>query len=164
MVLRVVDQYRPDRFAQASPCAIGDLSRCERHPRWQAGGKAPVSGRLENALSSSIVGKPRHRDLRLPYAELCCSASAATSGFSEADRNAAIATGNAARAAAPVGAYCWRNNSCALADHGINSQSRHTQSVFSSSQMPATSTALRTFSRNSNSRGASLKNRRPVRV
>src|SRR5271157_3160663 len=68
MVLRVVDQYRPDRFAQASPCATGDLSRCERHPRWQAGGKAPVSGRLENALSSSIVGKPRHRDPRLPRA------------------------------------------------------------------------------------------------
>src|SRR5712692_196953 len=69
MALRVVDQYRPDRFAQASPCATGDLSRCERHLRWQAGGKAPVSGRLENALSSSIVGMPRHRDRRLPYAE-----------------------------------------------------------------------------------------------
>src|SRR5580658_6646197 len=68
MVLRVVDQYRPDRFAQASPCATSDLSRCERHPRWQAGGKAPASGRLENAPSSSIVGKPRHRDLRLPCA------------------------------------------------------------------------------------------------
>src|SRR2546426_9431403 len=68
MVLRVVDQYRPDRFEQAFPCATGDPSRCERHPRWQAGGKAPVSGQLENAPSSSIVGKPRHRDLRLPCA------------------------------------------------------------------------------------------------
>src|SRR5712672_268651 len=69
MVLRVVDQYRPDRFAQASPCATGELSRCERHPRWPAGGKAPVSGRLENAPSSSIVGKPRYKDLRLLCAD-----------------------------------------------------------------------------------------------
>src|SRR5260370_7834742 len=68
MVLRVVARYRIDRFAQASPCATGDPSRCERHPRWQAGGKAPVSGRLENPPSSSIVGRPRHRDLRLPCA------------------------------------------------------------------------------------------------
>src|SRR5580658_8114035 len=68
MVLRVVDQYRPDRFAQASPCATGDLSRCEPYPRWQAGGKAPVSGRLENAPSSSTAGMPRHRDRRLDCA------------------------------------------------------------------------------------------------
>src|SRR5580693_2033843 len=68
MVLRVVVRYRIDRFAQASPCATADPSQCERHPRWQAGGKAPVSGRLENAPSSSIVGKPRHRDRRPPCA------------------------------------------------------------------------------------------------
>src|ERR1700674_851538 len=68
MVWRVVDQYRPDRFEQSFPCATGDLSRCERHPRWQAGGKAPVSGRLENAPSSSTAGTPRHRDPRLPCA------------------------------------------------------------------------------------------------
>src|ERR1700693_3279421 len=68
MVLRVVDQYRPDRFAQASPCAKGDPSPCERRPRWRASGRAPVSGRRQNALSSSTVGVPRHRDRRLPCA------------------------------------------------------------------------------------------------
>src|SRR5690348_3419303 len=68
MVSRVVDHYRPDRFEQAFPCATGGLSRCERHPRWQAGGRGPASGRRENALSSSIVGMPRHRDRRPPYA------------------------------------------------------------------------------------------------
>src|SRR5437588_12517358 len=69
MVLRVIGQYRPDRFDQAFPCATDGLSRCERHPRWQAGGRAPVSGRRENAPSSSTVGMPRHRDRLLPYAE-----------------------------------------------------------------------------------------------
>src|SRR6266478_9578316 len=68
MVSRAGDQDRTARFAQASTCSTGVLSRCEQHPRWQAGGKAPVSGRRENALSSRTVGKPRHRDLRLPCA------------------------------------------------------------------------------------------------
>src|SRR5580704_8492476 len=69
MVSRVVDHYRPDRFERAFPCATGGLSRCERHPRWQAGGRGPVSGRRENARSSSTVDMPLHRDRLLPYAE-----------------------------------------------------------------------------------------------
>jgi hypothetical protein len=32
-------------------------------------------------------------------------------------------------AAVPIEAYRWRTNSGAFADHGISSQSRHTQSV-----------------------------------
>src|SRR5438270_2803068 len=68
MALRVVDQYQPDRFEQAFPCATGGLSRCERHPRWQAGGKALVSDRLENPPSSSTAGMPRYRDRRPPCA------------------------------------------------------------------------------------------------
>ena len=43
--------------------------------------------------------------------------------------NAATASVSDACAAAPTAAYCCRNNSCALADHGINSASRQTQSV-----------------------------------
>ena len=68
MVLPVVDRYLPDRFEQAFPCATGGLSLCERHPRWQAGGKAPVSDRLENPPSSSTAGMPRYRDRWLPCA------------------------------------------------------------------------------------------------
>src|SRR5437660_3994957 len=68
MVLPVVDRYLPDRFEQAFPCATGGLSRCERHPRWQAGGKALVSDRLENPPSSSTAGMPRYRDRRPPCA------------------------------------------------------------------------------------------------
>src|SRR5258708_6817217 len=66
MASRVIDQNLPDRFEQAFPCATGGLSRCERHPRWQAGERGPVSGRLETAPSSSTAGMPRHRDRRLP--------------------------------------------------------------------------------------------------
>ena len=55
-------------------------------------------------------------------------------------------------AAAPAGAYWFFRRSCALADHGINSQSRHSQSVLSSSQRPALSAAQRMRSRNSRSR------------
>ena len=68
MVLPVVDRYLPDRFEQAFPCATGGLSLCERHPRWQAGGKAPVSDRLENPPSSSTAGMPRYRDRWRPCA------------------------------------------------------------------------------------------------
>src|SRR5208337_3549724 len=68
MVSRAADQDRPDRFAQVLPCATDDLSRCERHLRLQAGGRGLVSGRRENARSSSTVGMPRHRDRRLPCA------------------------------------------------------------------------------------------------
>src|SRR5580700_7363097 len=68
MVSRVVDHYRPDRFERAFPCATGGLSRCERHPRWQGSGREPVSGRRENARSSSTVDMPRHIDRRLPCA------------------------------------------------------------------------------------------------
>lgn len=42
---------------------------------------------------------------------------------------AEIAWVKPAFAAAPVGAYCYRSRSWALADHGINSQSRRNQSM-----------------------------------
>ena len=35
-----------------------------------------------------------------------------------------------------MAAYCERSNSCALADHGMSSQSRHTHDVWNSSQKP----------------------------
>ena len=53
------------------------------------------------------------------------------------------ACGKDARAAAPAAAYCWRRSSCALADHGISSQSRQTQSVENSPQKSALVSAAR---------------------
>ena len=45
-------------------------------------------------------------------------------------------SGRAARPEAPTGAYCARSSSCALADQGMSSQSRHAQCVSSSDQSP----------------------------
>jgi hypothetical protein len=83
---------------------------------------------------------------------------------SAAESKVVTARGNAARPADPTAAYCVFRSSCAFADHGISSQSRHTHVVFNVVQRSAAVIAARTRSRNRPSRSPSLKNRLPVRV
>jgi hypothetical protein len=82
-----------------------------------------------------------------------------------AGRRASNAAGSAPPAAELTLAYCAPISDSALADHGMSSQSRTTQSVESRSQKPACSSALATMSISSRSSGSPLeKNRRPVLV
>ena len=67
-------------------------------------------------------------------------------------------------AAAPTAAYWLRRSSWALADQGISSQSRQSQSVSNSRHSPTRSIAALIRCKNSVSTASSLKNRRPVRV
>ena len=81
-----------------------------------------------------------------------------------AEAREATARGSAARPADPTAAYCVLRSSWALADHGISSQSRHTQAVSRVVHRSAAVIAVRSRSRNRASNSGSLKNRRPVRV
>ncbi len=82
--------------------------------------------------------------------------AAASSAFRDSD--------NAGPAASPTAAYCPRTSSTAFTDQGMISQSRHTQSVSSSSHVPVTSKALRNRPSTASSNVASSKKLRPVRV
>jgi len=54
--------------------------------------------------------------------------------MSAACSRTATSSASDARAEAPTAAYCFFNNSCAFADHGISSQSRQSHPVLNSSQ------------------------------
>ena len=70
----------------------------------------------------------------------------------------------ALRFACRSSAFRRRTKSCAFDDHGISAQSRHSQSLASSSHRPDSVTAACTRPRNSLSNALSLKNRLPVLV
>ena len=77
---------------------------------------------------------------------------------------AALASSTDTRPALATGAYCRAISSCALADQGISSQSRQTQSVSSRSQNRAASSARRTWSSSCRSSSPFSNIERPVRV
>ncbi len=123
--------------SQQSSCATRDLYPSAPRLRLPANERAQASDLPTSEPSSSSGDKPRHivppspgvlrsvQQVRRLLAHACWLV-----------RKAAIEAARPARAAAPVGAYCWRSKSCAFDDHGISSQSRHSQSVASSSHRP----------------------------
>ena len=93
--------------------------------------------------SSSASTRPRSAErsaCRSPYRS---TSAAVSTPRRDADASAAIVSPNAAAAPPPTAAYCRRMSSCAFADQGMSSQSRHTQSVDSASQNDARSSASR---------------------
>ena len=94
--------------------------------------------------ASSSGGTPRCSARRSRRARKRRDERPAASNPRPAASSASTVSPSPARAAAPTGAYCSRRRSCALADHGISSQSSSSQSVSSSSKSPAPAAASRT--------------------
>ena len=150
--------------ASVSMCQTWSRSVCVRPFRGEdvERREAQVVDRVDRpAVPAS---RPRRSARPGPGGSACARRSRAVSTpRSAAASSAGMTAASAVRAATPVGAYCCRISSCALADQGMSSASMSTQSVASSSQVPAASIAARTRPRTATSRSSS-KNRRPVRV
>ena len=143
--------------------------------RLPEGGKGRASGRPVSSQASNIAGMQRriaqslHSGSRDGEADRRFRLSGllrrlARQSFGRLSQVHATTFGNEARPAAPTAAYWDRRSSWALADQGINSQSRQAQSVLNCVQKPLESIAARIRARKSVSSCGSLKNRRPVRV
>ena len=149
------------------------LVRVDAALRSPAGGTGPASGRRASSPASSTAGRRRRT------APTLCSRLAALASTS-LPAHASSPLEPRRRPAASAATAAWQrrprrpprprrtaicSSSCALADHGISSQSRHTHVVSNSSQKSG-----RRQRRPHAGRGtappapASLKNRRPVRV
>ena len=119
--------------------------------RWNGASFRSVERRHRPAVLP--VGGDELADVLLPASALGPRPARALLRSSPLSRSAACASAATARGsdacpAAPTAAYWVLSSSCALADHGISSQSRQTQSSPASSQKSAAVRAARTRSRN----------------